>query len=448
MNRYDVIIIGAGIAGLSTASLLASRGYQVLVLEKEPIIGGRSSTFKFKGYKIDIGLHAIASLSTSGIGRLLEETAAELELVPVNPALMHIDLDSRAYMRATSAERFGQKLYQDFKGLVKVIVEMEPAEIDAYHDVSAGEWIRQNFDNPELIDFFRKITGFAGQPMEKVSAGAFIETLRDAITSKETITYPARGGIKALPDSLSQVIRRNNGEVITGISVRSLIIEDDRVKGVRAGIARPSYISEMEFSAPVVVYTAPLTSLSTILPHERIPDKMDHKIKTIKASDYNYVGIVIGARSSIMDGFRGQFFQWTFDRPGMDWHGIVTIPTFVDPQLAPDGHHLLFIDCHDPMPFGRADLARKRQEELIDICREIWVEFDRQLDWLQYVVYPGILPLARTGLTGSQRPGFHVPGTRGLYLAGDATYLTGSGIGSATKSAWACVKEIEQEKNA
>jgi hypothetical protein len=40
-----------------------------------------------------------------------------------------------------------------------------------------------------------------------------------------------------------------------------------------------------------------------------------------------------------------------------------------------------------------------------------------------------------------------VPEIRGLYLAGDATYLTGSGIGSATKSALKCVEEITKKIN-
>jgi len=82
------------------------------------------------------------------------------------------------------------------------------------------------------------------------------------------------------------------------------------------------------------------------------------------------------------------------------------------------------------------------------LCREIWPDFDSKLDWIQKLIYPNILPLAQVQLTGPHRPGFHVSGVPGLYLAGDATYLTGSGIGSATKSALACFEEIESEVNA
>jgi phytoene dehydrogenase-like protein len=447
MKKYDVIVVGAGIAGLGVASLLSKKGRKVLLLEREAILGGRSTSFEFKGYLVDIGLHAIASLSASGIGQLLADTGAELELVPIKPSLMHFDLESRSYLRATGPERFGQKLYQDFKDLVRVISRMDRDEIDTCHEISAQSWIMDNFGNPGLIEFFKKITGFSGQPMDRVSAGAFIETLNDAVTSETTICYPAKGGIRALPDSLEKVILNNRGEIITGVRVKKLLLSNDRTIGVTAGISRPSYIAGMDFYAPTVVFTAPLVTLPRFLPRDKIPEAMTSKLERIRSADYNYNGIIVGARSSLMEGFSGQFFQWTFDRPGMDWHGIVTVPTYADPGLAPPGRHLLFIDCHGPMPPGRVDLAEARQEELIDLAREIWPDFDRQIDWIQKLIYPTILPLAQLNLTGPHRPGFHVPEVSGLYLAGDATYLTGSGIGSAVKSALRCVEEVENRIN-
>ena len=113
MTEYDMIIIGGGISGLGVAALLSKKGYKIVLLEKESILGGRSTSFAYRGYKVDIGLHAIASYSSSGIEKLLNEVEATLELIPIKPALMHYDLDTRKYMRATSRERFGD----EFKNL-------------------------------------------------------------------------------------------------------------------------------------------------------------------------------------------------------------------------------------------------------------------------------------------------------------------------------------------
>lgn len=50
-----VVIVGAGPGGLATAMLLAKSGLQVTVLEKQPIVGGRTSTHGEGGYKFDLG---------------------------------------------------------------------------------------------------------------------------------------------------------------------------------------------------------------------------------------------------------------------------------------------------------------------------------------------------------------------------------------------------------
>ncbi|NET35649.1 MAG: NAD(P)-binding protein, partial [Cyanothece sp. SIO1E1] len=47
-----VIVIGAGIGGLTAAALLARRGYQVLALDQAIVPGGCASTFKRKGSDI------------------------------------------------------------------------------------------------------------------------------------------------------------------------------------------------------------------------------------------------------------------------------------------------------------------------------------------------------------------------------------------------------------
>ena len=59
MNKKQVVIIGAGPAGLTTAYYLLKNSdkYDVIILEKESILGGISKTIEFDGYKIDTGIH-------------------------------------------------------------------------------------------------------------------------------------------------------------------------------------------------------------------------------------------------------------------------------------------------------------------------------------------------------------------------------------------------------
>ena len=56
-NKYDVIIIGAGLGGLTAGATLTRRGRKVLVLEQHNIPGGCATTFKRNGVIYEVGLH-------------------------------------------------------------------------------------------------------------------------------------------------------------------------------------------------------------------------------------------------------------------------------------------------------------------------------------------------------------------------------------------------------
>eukprot|EP00578_Thalassiosira_sp_NH16_P029986 CAMPEP_0181080368 /NCGR_PEP_ID=MMETSP1071-20121207/2529_1 /TAXON_ID=35127 /ORGANISM="Thalassiosira sp., Strain NH16" /LENGTH=561 /DNA_ID=CAMNT_0023161839 /DNA_START=80 /DNA_END=1761 /DNA_ORIENTATION=- len=58
-SNLDVIVIGSGMGGLTTAAILAKEGKRVLVLEQHDIAGGNLHTFEEKGYEFDTGLHYI-----------------------------------------------------------------------------------------------------------------------------------------------------------------------------------------------------------------------------------------------------------------------------------------------------------------------------------------------------------------------------------------------------
>ena len=70
-ENFDAIIIGSGIGGLVTASQLAAKGAQVLVLEKYIIPGGSGGSFKRKGYTFDVGASMIFGFGEKGYTNLL-----------------------------------------------------------------------------------------------------------------------------------------------------------------------------------------------------------------------------------------------------------------------------------------------------------------------------------------------------------------------------------------
>ncbi len=74
-----IVVVGAGIGGLTTAALLAHRGYRVLVLEQARVPGGCASTFRRRGFTFDVGATQVAGLEPGGIH---QQIFAELGIEP------------------------------------------------------------------------------------------------------------------------------------------------------------------------------------------------------------------------------------------------------------------------------------------------------------------------------------------------------------------------------
>jgi len=77
--KQKVIVVGAGIGGLTTAALLAKRDYEVIVYDLAAIAGGCASTFKRRGFIFDVGATQVAGLESGGIhDRIFKELEIEI----------------------------------------------------------------------------------------------------------------------------------------------------------------------------------------------------------------------------------------------------------------------------------------------------------------------------------------------------------------------------------
>lgn len=87
-RKSRIVVIGAGIGGLTAGALLARRGYDVLVLDQALVPGGCASTFKRRGFTFDVGATQVAGLEVGGIHkRIFDELEVDLPAAtPCDPA--------------------------------------------------------------------------------------------------------------------------------------------------------------------------------------------------------------------------------------------------------------------------------------------------------------------------------------------------------------------------
>ncbi|NPE27588.1 NAD(P)/FAD-dependent oxidoreductase [Methanococcoides sp. SA1] len=72
MDKYDVIVVGAGVTGLLAALTLSKHGKKVLLLEKQDAVGGNCNSYSVDGYQVDTGPHAITHLAEGPLRRLMD----------------------------------------------------------------------------------------------------------------------------------------------------------------------------------------------------------------------------------------------------------------------------------------------------------------------------------------------------------------------------------------
>lgn len=87
-HKSRVVVIGAGIGGLTAGALLARRGYDVTIYEQAIVPGGCASTFQRRGFTFDVGATQVAGLEPGGIHhRIFQELDIPLpEAMPCDPA--------------------------------------------------------------------------------------------------------------------------------------------------------------------------------------------------------------------------------------------------------------------------------------------------------------------------------------------------------------------------
>ena len=145
-NHHQILVVGAGLAGLTASAYLARAGYTVLLLEKTSSCGGLLNSFSREGFVFDGGARSIENSGV--IKRMLKDLGIELELLP-SPVSMGIGQDILPMDTLDSIDtyqRLLEKLYPEnlkdihkvFKVIGKVMKEMQ---------------VIYGFDNPVFRDF-------------------------------------------------------------------------------------------------------------------------------------------------------------------------------------------------------------------------------------------------------------------------------------------------------
>jgi phytoene dehydrogenase-like protein len=389
-----VIVVGAGLAGLTCAKVLAERSVEVVVFESSDGVGGRVRTDERDGFLLDRGFQVYFTAYPVSRRHLDHEA---LNLRAFDPGaivcrgrkkdvLSDPLRDPKALVPSllSDAATFSDKL-ETLKLAVKSVVERAEAagKLDGA-DVSSLEYLRgEGFSERMVDDFYRPFYGgiFLDRSLS-TSSRVLRFTFKMLATGKTAV--PARG-IGEIPKQLAA--RLPVGAMRTNSPVRSLLRDGERVVGVEAAG------KEHEADAVVVATDAPVA--------ERLVDAAAPEGSVGQLCVY-YAAGGLGSGKKIVLSAEDEGFV----------NNAVEISA-VAPSYAPRGQHLLSVVALGGFELSDAEIYRRGVEEV--------TRWYPEADLVPLAVYR--IPYAQF----SQPPGIHerLPenrtGTPGLVLAGEYT---------------------------
>jgi len=277
MGGPPFVVLGGGPCGLSAAWHLASHGEKVVVLEREPIVGGLCATHAKDGYRFDLGGHRFVS-SDLALTRWLERLLGDdLLTARRKSVVLH---DGRAFEYPLDAKDLVLHLgvRENARALAGFIRARAERWFSPSPDVTFEDWVTSRFGRPLYETFFgpytEKLWGIsprlisADWAAERISllhlgdaAARLVHLRRSPIrTYAREYRYP-RLGMGQLYDAVAREISASGGEVRTGAHVTGLETVADRVVAVWLRSSR----GEERIPARAVISTIPLPELASHL---------------------------------------------------------------------------------------------------------------------------------------------------------------------------------------
>lgn len=260
-NDIDIIVIGSGLSGLSTASMLAQEGKKCLVLEQHDVAGGCTHTYEDHGYEFDVGLHYIGQFGKGSFCRFLIDyiSGGTIEFERMEPYFdvlkmgdedtfkvhscwkkFKADLKERFPEEAVAIDKFFSLCeYCRFLATVYMFSKLLPSPLyNLFHYVMQRPFRIFKKTTTEVLDsltsnvklkWIMGYSGFAYGDIPRVSAFWVQAMCLDHFRGGGY--YPV-GGPSMFAQKLIPVIEKSGGKVLVRARVSELMIENDRAVGV------------------------------------------------------------------------------------------------------------------------------------------------------------------------------------------------------------------------
>ena len=452
-NEFDVIVIGSGMGGMTTAAALSRLDHKVLLLEQAQAIGGLTHSFSRNGFTWDVGLHYCGTFGHDQIaGRILDWLSGgtiEFRSVGTVYDTLHFPDDFDISV-GRPAEAYKMELKDRFPDNV--------AEIDAYFEAllsaeeaghmagaerampepfrsahhwwnkkkiqrwcsrTTGEVIADLISDPKLAAVLSAQWGTYGGKPKEASFGVHAIIMRHYL---EGAGYPV-GGASSIAAGLVPVIEAAGGSARPATPVAAILFEEGKAIGVRTSTGE-------EFKASAIVSAIGAgETVKRLLPEDIREQEWAREIASFKPAVCHFE-VYLGFEGDIARHGATRSNHWFHENWDTD-DGIwavaggspipmlfVSFPSLKDPEHDPGpsnkhtGQAMVWADWSSVAEFADrepGELAAKWTAFKQDVEAKLMAFFEERFPALApLVVYRELgTPLATAAFTRHEKGGFY-----------------------------------------
>ena len=287
--NYDIIIIGAGLGGLTAGAKLSKEGKKVLLIEQHYQPGGCATTFKRKDFNFEVGLHEMDGLNKRDMKtKIFRELGVfdSIEFLKV-PEFYHF-----------INERCEITIPHEPEEAIKILIEKFPNEengIKAYFEqilnakkkikeavnkpeISVGEFLDSIINNEDLklvllgnLGYFHDDPYMLSLSYYSIAQGSYYSGGGNFI----------KGGSQKLSDYFSNFITKNGGKILLRHIVTDIITENNKAVGVKYKSVKKNATETFTDFAGDIIANAAIPNVANML----LPEKYGHELQ-LNYKDY------------------------------------------------------------------------------------------------------------------------------------------------------------------
>ena len=431
MNDKSIVIIGAGIGGLSTGVLLVNKKIKVEIFEKSKKVGGRTSSVTFRNHILDNGFHIMPFYKKSAIYEVMKDARIEsrLKLAIVSDIAFYDGSGFHKYPKGIlDILQMSLIPFKSRLSLLKILLPMAFTSMEKTEELDKTPLTEVT----RKLDYHSKrffdavcILAFA-DTAEHISLGEFARTIIRANPFKggtSEFAYPDMGGYDRISQVMADYITEQKSNISLGKSVKKILISGGKVTGV-------ILMDGTTVETDCVIISFPAYHAINQLFDEGIFDKKFID-KTNKLNKTTSVVEVHFALSKQIDSRQVVF------PVGKDYasKGIFFISN-ITPSVSPTGEHLLIVGT-PVKPEETDDQTRINDivEQMKNELSEIYPEFKTSLLWERAMAWKLVEAVVKEpGLVWKNKMPHSVENVEGLFFVGDSTISYGIGTDSAAHS--------------